>query len=103
MGSNLPPLKSELIVEKKREVWRKENTVFHLDTVKEVGGIFEIELQKESNITKTDRELFASYQNALKPYLSKVIKGSNIDLVLKSKSNLFAYQLVHIYLLISNR
>ncbi len=73
------------IVEKKREIWRKNNTVFHLDTVKEVGEIFEIELQKEGNINKADRELFSSYQKALKPYLGKVIKGSNIDLVLKHK------------------
>ena len=73
------------IVEKKREVWRKDNTVFHLDTVKGIGGIFEIELQKEGNITKTDQKLFSSYQNELKLYLGKVIKGSNIDLVLKNK------------------
>ena len=45
----------------------------------------EIELQKEGNVAKADRELFSSYQKALKPYLGKVIKGSNIDLVLKSK------------------
>ncbi len=73
------------IVEKKREVWRKENTVFHLDNVKGVGGIFEIELQKDGSITKADRELFSSYQKSVSPYLGKVIKGSNIDLVLKSK------------------
>ncbi|MEZ4156952.1 MAG: class IV adenylate cyclase [Candidatus Paceibacterota bacterium] len=45
----LPFLKMALgvraIVEKKREVWKLENTVFHLDNVKGVGGIFEIELQ----------------------------------------------------------
>lgn len=73
------------IVEKKREIWRKENVVFHLDTVKDVGEVFEIELQKESDLTKADRELFSTYQNALKPYLGKVIKGSNIDLVIKRK------------------
>ncbi|MAZ56369.1 hypothetical protein CL653_01095 [bacterium] len=73
------------IVEKRREVWRKDNAVFHLDTVKDVGDIFEIELQKESNITQSDLKLFSDYQEVLKPLLGKVIKGSNIDLVLKNE------------------
>lgn len=73
------------VVDKKREVWRIANTVFHLDTVKNVGQIFEIELQKEGKITKSDRKLFSQYQKELDPFLGKVIKGSNIDLVLKSK------------------
>jgi len=69
------------IVEKKREVWRKANTVFHIDNVKGVGGIFEIELQKKGKITQNDRKLFAYYQKELLPYLGKVIKGSNVDLM----------------------
>jgi adenylate cyclase class IV len=73
------------VVEKKREVWRIANTVFHLDTVKNVGGVFEIELQKEGKITKSDKKLFSHYQKELSPFLDKVIKGSNIDLVLKNK------------------
>lgn len=73
------------VVDKKREVWRIANTIFHLDTVKNVGQIFEIELQKEGKITKGDRKLFSQYQKELDPFLGKVIKGSNIDLVLKSK------------------
>ena len=75
------------IVEKKREVWRIENTVFHLDTVKGVGNIFEIELQKEGKINKKDKDLFASYQKTFSPLIGKVIRGSNIDLVLKNKAN----------------
>lgn len=71
------------IVEKKREVWRKTNTVFHLDTVKKVGGIFEIELQKKGKITAEDRKIFKSYQDQLVPFLGKIIKGSNVDLVPK--------------------
>jgi len=72
------------VVEKKREVWRKDNTVFHLDSVKGIGNIFEVELQKTGSITVKDRELFAQYQRSLSPYLGKVIKGSNVDLVLKA-------------------
>ena len=71
----------QAIVEKKREVWRKDNAVFHLDTVKNVGDIFEVELQKIGVINNKDRALFASYQKVLTPFLGKVIKGSNIDLV----------------------
>lgn len=71
------------IVDKKREVWRKANTVFHIDNVKGVGGIFEIELQKKGKISEKDKKLFAYYQKELLPYLGKVIKGSNVDLVKK--------------------
>ena len=72
------------IVDKKREVWRKTNTVFHLDNVKGVGGIFEIELQKKgSKVTETDKKIFKSYQDKLLPFLGPVIKGSNVDLVKK--------------------
>lgn len=71
------------VVDKKREVWRLNNTVFHLDTVKNVGQVFEIELQKEGKITKDDKDLFLKYQKGLSPFLGKIIKGSNVDLVLK--------------------
>lgn len=74
------------IVEKKREVWCKDNTVFHLDNVKNVGKIFEIELQKENKITENDKKIFSNYQKEFKPLLGKVIKGSNIDLVLKQNT-----------------
>lgn len=69
------------VVDKKREVWRLDNTVFHLDTVNNVGGIFEIELQKKGKLVKSDRAKFLDYKTALLPYLGKVIKGSNSDLV----------------------
>ena len=71
------------VVDKKREVWRKTNTVFHLDNVKGVGGIFEIELQKKGKINEKDKKVFAYYQSELLPCLGNVIKGSNVDLVLK--------------------
>lgn len=73
------------IVEKKREVWKKSNTVFHLDTIKDVGNIFEVELQKIGKITEKDKAIFKAYQDQLNPYLGKVIKGSNVDLVPKLK------------------
>lgn len=75
------------IVEKRREVWRLDNTVFHLDTVQDIGNIFEVELQKTGNITQSDKKKFATYQQALSPHLGKVITGSNIDLVLKNKKS----------------
>lgn len=71
------------IVEKKREVWRLDNTVFHLDTVKGVGSIFEVELQKHGKITDKDIKLFNEFKSLLMPHLGKIVKGSNIDLVLK--------------------
>jgi len=74
------------VVEKKREVWRKGNTVFHIDTVKDVGGIFEIELRKSGKITEKDKLIFRSYQEKLLPFLGEVIKGSNIDLVVEKTS-----------------
>jgi adenylate cyclase class IV len=78
-------LGTKAVVDKKREVWRKENTVFHIDNVKGVGNIFEVELQKKGKITTKDRKLFADYQSKLLPFLGDVIKGSSIDLVLKNK------------------
>ncbi len=70
------------IVKKKREVWKKSNTVFHLDDVKNVGKIFEIELQKKNKITIQDKKQFKEYQNKFLPYLGKIIKGSNVDLII---------------------
>ncbi|USN87594.1 MAG: CYTH domain-containing protein [Candidatus Nomurabacteria bacterium] len=74
------------VIEKKREVWKKKNTVFHLDEVKDVGGIFEIELQKRGKINEKDRKEFSIYQNKVLPYLGPVVNGSNIDLVKKTQN-----------------
>lgn len=75
------------IVEKRREVWRKENTVFHLDEVKGVGKIFEVELQKFGKINQEDVRIFKKYQTELLPYLGKVVRGSNVDLVKTKNPN----------------
>jgi len=75
-----------VIVEKTREVWRKNNTVFHLDTIKGVGKIFEVEFQKRGRITSKDQAIMKKYREKLLPYLGGIIKGSNRDLVgLKAK------------------
>lgn len=71
------------IVEKKRELWKKGTTVFHLDRVKHIGNVFEIELQKKGKITEKDKKTFAAYQNIFIPHLGKIIKGSNGDLRVK--------------------
>lgn len=66
-------------VDKRREVWTKGRLVFHLDTVKSVGRVFEIE-SRNGNKDQLEklRKLFL-------PYLGKQIVGSNIDLVGKTK------------------
>ncbi len=73
------------IVEKTRELWKKENTVFHLDKVKNVGNIFEIEVWSSSKTASKDRLKFGEYRKKLLPFLDRIIKGSNEDLVLKMK------------------
>jgi predicted adenylyl cyclase CyaB len=75
------------VVDKKREVWRKDNAVFHLDSVKGVGNIFEIELQKKRAVNSRDKKIFSVYVKELMPFLGEVIKGSNVDLVRKLKIN----------------
>ncbi len=67
------------VVEKKRELWKKGNAVFHLDVVKGVGDIFEIEIQKKTALTKRDKELFRYYADLFMPYLGNIVTGSNGD------------------------
>lgn len=71
------------VVEKTREQWSKSNAVFNLDKVKCVGNIFEIEVTSKG--AKQDEATFDKYQELFSPYLTKLIKGSNIDLVSKIK------------------
>lgn len=86
-GGNIVPfletaLGIKAVVEKTREVWRKGHTVFHLDQVKGVGDVFEIELQKTGEpVNGEDRRVFESYRSRLLPHLGAVIAGSNLDLV----------------------
>ncbi len=77
----------KVIVEKQRELWRKGNTVFHLDKVEGVGNIFEIEVWARPKTLKQDQVNFEIYKEKLLPYLDKIITGSNEDLALKFKKN----------------
>ena len=67
------------IVRKQRELWRKENVVFNLDTVEGVGQILEVEVQAQDG---RDIDLqITEYQRLFEPCLCDHIVGSNEDLV----------------------
>ena len=68
-----------VVVRKQRELWRKDNVIFNLDTVEDVGQIFEVEAQQEDGYdieaqVEECRRLFG-------PCLGPRITGSNEDLV----------------------
>ena len=67
------------VVRKQRELWRKENAVFHLDLVQGVGQIFEVEVRSEDGCD-VDAQL-AEYRCRFSPFLGARIAGSNEDLV----------------------
>jgi len=71
------------VVEKTRELWRKGNVTFHLDRVKGVGNIFEIEILTTPRNRSRDRKKFSDYRKKFLPYLDRMVKGSNLDLVLR--------------------
>lgn len=71
------------IVVKKREQWKKDNAVFNLDDVQGVGKIFEIEVTASEGSKDKDQQIFNNYQKKFKPHLTKLIEGSNLDLVTK--------------------
>lgn len=67
------------IVRKQRELWRKDNVVFNLDTVESVGQILEVEVQAQDGY---DIDLqITEYQRLFQPCLGDHIVGSNEDLV----------------------
>lgn len=78
-------LGTKAVVIKKRELWKKNNTVFNLDQVKGVGKIFEIELTAKDQIEQEEKEL-DFYRAKLLPYLEQIVTGSNVDLVLNKKT-----------------
>ncbi len=67
------------VVRKRRELWRKDNIIFNLDTVEGVGQILEVEVQDEEGCD-IDAQVDA-YRSLLGPYLNGYIIGSNEDLV----------------------
>ena len=67
------------VVRKERELWRKDNVVFNLDTVEGVGQILEVEVQARDS---RDIDLqISEYQRLFEPCLGERIVGSNEDLV----------------------
>ena len=67
------------IVRKQRELWRKDNVVFNLDTVEGVGQILEVEVQAQGGC---DIDLqITEYQRLFQPCLGDHIVGSNEDIV----------------------
>ena len=69
-----------VVVRKQRELWRKENAVFNLDTVDGVGPVFEVEVKAEGEYD-ADAQV-AEYRRIFAPYLGADIAGSNEDLML---------------------
>ncbi len=72
-------LGTRAVVRKRRELWRKDNVIFNLDTVESVGQILEVEVQSEEGCD-IDAQVDA-YRSLLGPYLNGYIIGSNEDLV----------------------
>ena len=72
-------LGARAIVRKQRELWRKDNVIFNLDTVEGVGQILEVEVQDEEGCD-IDAQV-DEYRSLLGPYFSGYITGSNEDLV----------------------
>ena len=71
------------IVRKQRELWRKDNVVFNLDTVEDVGRILEVEVQ-DAYGCDIDAQV-AEYRRLFAPCLGSDITGSNEDLVVAAE------------------
>ncbi len=67
------------VVRKQRELWRKDNVVFNLDTVEGVGQVFEVEVMGQEGVD-IEKQL-AENRRRFGPYLGPDISGSNEDLV----------------------
>ena len=72
-------LSVRVIVHKQRELWRKDNVVFNLDTVEDVGQVFEVKAQARDNWDPDQQVL--ECRRLFGPYLGEDIVGSNEDLV----------------------
>ena len=72
------------VVRKQRELWRKDNVVFNLDTVEGVGQILEVEVQAHDGCD-IDLQII-EYQRLFAPCLGDYIVGSNEDLVTATNS-----------------
>ena len=72
-------LGTRAVVRKRRELWRKDNVVFNLDTVEGVGQILEVEVQAEEGCD-IDAQV-DEYRSLFDRSLNGYIVGSNEDLV----------------------
>lgn len=72
-------LGTRAVVRKRRELWRKDNVIFNLDTVEGVGQILEVEVQAEESCD-IDAQV-DEYRSLLGHCLNGYITGSNEDLV----------------------
>ena len=68
-------------VHKRREVWRKDNIVFNLDAVRNVGQIFEVEIEFDGPCANHRPQQAPHYRKLFEPYLGADITESNEDLV----------------------
>ena len=71
------------VVRKRRELWHRENVIFNLDTVEEVGQILEVEVQEEDGCDIESQ--VEEYKCLFEPYLRDYIEGSNEDLVVAER------------------
>ena len=67
------------VVRKQRELWRKDNVKFNLDTVEAVGQILEVEIHREAG--RDVEAQLEEYLGLFQPHLGEHIVGSNEDLV----------------------
>ena len=77
-------LGTRAVVRKQRELWEKDNVVFNLDTVQEVGRILEVEVQQKDGYD-IDAQV-DDYRDLLGPHLGDDIVGSNEDLIVADSS-----------------
>lgn len=70
------------VVRKRRELWEKDNAIFNLDAVEEIGQIFEVEVRQKDGYD-IDFQV-GEYRRLFEPNLSGHIVGSNEDLIAAS-------------------
>ena len=72
-----------VVVKKRREIWRKGAAVFNLDTIDNLGKVFELEIEKTTDVA----DEVGHYLNLFKAHLGRPIRGSNEDLVKASNKS----------------
>lgn len=76
-----------VVVDKQREIYYIDNVKFHVDNVKDLGTFVEIEVIKESGMTKNELlEQCQYYSNLFKVSEKDLIPVSYSDLLLKKES-----------------